>query len=52
MDAAALAERLTTDAEKLIRLVLSPPEGRGLHSLTTEVNLSTFGTHRSRYSST
>jgi hypothetical protein len=26
--------------------------GRGLHSLTFELNLSTFGTHRSRSSST
>ena len=30
MDAAALAERLTADAEKLIRWVLSPPEGSQL----------------------
>jgi len=25
--------------------------GRGLHSLTSEINLRTFGTHRSRWSS-
>jgi hypothetical protein len=29
-----------------------PAAGRGLHSLTSKLNLRTFGTHRSRYSST
>ena len=28
------------------------PPGRGLHSLTSKLNLTTFGTHRSRSGST